>query len=205
MIPFRDMIAMLHFARTMSSFGPDFEDQLTQKAWHNKLKGIPLDDLKKSLNELTGDRNFPMPNEIVDFCKGISQVAEMLPEVAFDLLWRKIGSVGQYADPEFPNEIGLAVERLGGWKYICNEWLDDKRPWHEKAFNEVYQNIQQAKAQHALPVSRYSPEALNGDQPKQISAPMNEALRMAMSGPDEPKPKLTNRLRDIKNLTNELP
>ena len=108
-IPFRDMIAMLHFARTMSSFGPDFEDPLTQKAWHHKLKDIPVDHLKKALNKLSGDRNFPAPNQIVDFCKGVAQVAELLPEAAFELLWRKIGTRRSGAQPPATSEKRLSA------------------------------------------------------------------------------------------------
>lgn len=197
-IMFRDMIAMLHFARTMSAFGPDFEDPLTQKAWHNKLKDLPPEHLKKALNSLTGDRNFPAPNEIVDFCKGVAQVSEMLPEEAFELLWRKIGSVGGYSDPELPNEIGLAVERLGGWRFICNEWTDDKRTWHEKAFREVYLNIQTSKAQHALPISRYSAAALEGDSPGQINGAVQEAIKMAMGDSGRPNLDFSKALRDLK-------
>lgn len=197
-IPFRDMIAMLHFARTMSAFGPDFEDPLCQKAWHNKLKNIPPEDLKQALNELTGDRNFPSPNELVDFCKGVAQVADMLPEEAFDILWRHIGSVGGYNDPQLPNEIGLAVERLGGWRFICNEWTDDKRTWHEKAFREVYMNLQVSKAQHALPTSRYSAAALEGEVPKQIDGTVLEALRMAMGDSDRPNLDFSKALRDLR-------
>lgn len=193
-----DIIAVLQMGRTISSFGPDFSDPMTQKVWSAKLSHLTMEQLSKAMSKLTGNKNFPDLNEILDFCKGMNKELEMLPEVAFDLLWRKIGSVGQYADPEFPNEIGLAVERLGGWRYICNEWTDDKRPWHEKAFNEVYQNIQQTKTQHALPTSKYSPEALKGDQPKQIGSPMNEALRMAMGDSDKPKPNLKTRLRQMK-------
>lgn len=197
-IPFRDMIAMLHFARTMSAFGPDFEDPLTQKAWHHKLKEIPPDHLKKALNSLTGDRNFPAPNEIVDFCKGVAQVADMLPEAAFDLLWRKIGSVGGYNDPELPNEIGLAVERLGGWRFICNEWTDAKRTWHEKAFREIYLNLQQSKAQCALPISRYAPAALEGDVPRQIDGAVQEAVRMAMGDSEKGNLDFSKAFRDLK-------
>ena len=193
-----DIIAVLQMGRTISSFGPDFADPMTQKVWSAKLSHLTMEQLSKAMSELAGNKAFPALNEILDFCKGMNQELEMLPEVAFDLLWRKIGSVGQYADPEFPNEIGLAVERLGGWKYICNEWLDDKRPWHEKAFNEVYQNIQQTKTQHALPTSKYSPAALEGDKPKQISGAVQEALRMAMSGPGDSKPNLTKIFREIK-------
>jgi len=198
-IPFRDMIAMLHFARTMSAFGPDFEDPLTQKAWHNKLKDIPSDHLKKALNQLSGDRNFPAPNQIVDFCKGVAQVADLLPEAAFELLWRKIGTVGGYNDPELPNEIGLAVERLGGWRFICNEWTDDKRTWHEKAFREIYLNLQESKTQCTLPTSKYAPSALRGDVPKQIDGAVKEVLRMAMGDSERQDLDFTKAFREMKD------
>jgi len=195
MIPFRDLIAMLHFARTMSTFGPDFEDQLTQKAWHSKLKNVEPEILKKALSSLSGGRNFPTPNDILEFCKGASGVSEMSSDEAFELLWSKIGSVGGYNDPKLPNEIGLAVQRLGGWKFICANWSDDKRPWHEKAFKEIYSNLQESKAQRALPVSKYSV-----DKPKQIGV-VETAIKMAF-GDEKPSHRdFAKALKDLKEST----
>lgn len=200
MIEFREMIAMLHFARTMSTFGPDFEDKLSQQSWHKGLKDLPLDHLKQAFNALTGNREFPTLNEIKDFCKQINNEAAMLPEVAFDLLWRKIGAVGGLNKPELPNEIGLAVERLGGWVFICNNWTDDKKTWHEKSFREAYLNLTEAKAKGLLTqTSKYAPPALQPAQPKQIPGKITEALRMAVSASQPSKPKLKMFLKELKS------
>ena len=201
MIEFRELIAMLHFARTMSSFGPDFEDELFQRSWHKKLKDIPMDQLKKALNALTGNREFPAVNEIIDFCKQINNEAAMLPEVAFDLLWRKIGEVGGLNRPELPNEIGLAVERLGGWVSICRDWTDANKTWHEKAFREAYLNLTEAKAKGLLTqTSRYALGAAKEAEPKQIPGKVTEALRMAASAVEPSKPKLVGFLKELKSM-----
>ena len=200
MIEYRELIAMLYFGRTMSSFGPDFEDDLTKKAWHNKLKDSDVDHLKQALNSLTGNREFPSANEILDFCKQINNEDTMLPEVAFDLLWRKIGEVGALNKPELPNEIGLAVQRLGGWTFICNNWTDADKTWHEKSFREAYLNLTEAKAKGLLTeTSKYAPLALQAEKPKQIPGKVEEALRMAVSASEPATSKLKGLLKELKS------
>jgi hypothetical protein len=183
----------------MSNFGPDFKNEITIRAWHHRLKNLKLEDLDEALTKLTGNREFPTINEILNFVKGLNQDAEMLPEVAFELLWGKIGSVGGYGTPELPNEIGLAVERLGGWGQICTTWTSDKRTWHEKAFREVYGNITEAKAMGMLAeTSKYAPESLKGEVAKQIQPGAKEALEMAMKASQKPTQKLGDFVNEMK-------
>jgi hypothetical protein len=201
MIQLRDFMSIMVQARALSTFGPDFEKPVVIKAWHAKLQEISIDDMGRALTKLSGDREFPTANEILDFCKDLNQESELLPEVAFELLWKKIGSVGAYGHPELPNEIGLAVERLGGWQHICNTWEDDKRTWHEKEFRDFYGNITETKARGLLTqTSRYAPQALKGEKAKQISPGVKEALRMAMSGRELPKQKLNDIVKNMKSI-----
>lgn len=196
----REMTALLHQARLLSTFGPNFADQPTIMAWYGALKHIPFNTLVASVRALQGDTNFPTPKEIIGHSNKIHSKDAMLPEVAFDLLWRKIGAVGSLNKPELPNEIGLAVERLGGWVFICNNWTDDKKNWHEKAFREAYMNLTEAKAKGLLTqTSKYAPAALKGPEPKQIPGKVQEALRMAVRASQPSKPKLAMLLKELKS------
>jgi hypothetical protein len=199
MIEFNDLVARLSAGRMLSNFGPNFKDPITVKVWYKKLRHLNSDDLNAALNKLTGNREFPTVNEIIKFCEELNLTTDMLPEVAFQLVWSKISSVGYYGTPELPNEVGLAVQRLGGWKHICNTWQLSKRDWHYKAFREVYGNVVDTKSRGMLSeTSVYAPEALKGEKVKQIQPGAKEALRIAMAAPQSAKQKLNNFIKEMK-------
>jgi len=200
MIPFKDFLSIMAQSRALSTFGPDFESNVVTKAWLAKLRDISASDLGIAMTKLSGNREFPTANEIIEFCQQVHNEAELLPEVAFAMLWNKIGSVGGYGHPELPNEIGLACERLGGWGHICRTWADESRTWHEKEFREVYGNVIETKARGLLvETSKYAPQALGAAKAKQIHPGLKEALRMAVSSAEPHKQSLTDLLKTMRS------
>lgn len=64
-----DRMRCLKTARTLSSFGPDFNDSLTCESWLEKLKDIPFDVFRTSLAKLSGHKSFPAPNDIIEISR----------------------------------------------------------------------------------------------------------------------------------------
>lgn len=200
----KNFMAVMHQTRLLSTFGPDFKDDLTIRAWYNALKHVPDATLMKSLQALQGAREFPSLQDILALCKDLNNMSEREPDVAFAYLWRKIGEIGGRNKPELPNEIGLAVERLGGWHTICNSWTEKEKPWHQKAFKEAYEDIVRQKEQGTLSqTSRYALAAPDSDEAKQLPSKVGEALRMAVSASEKPKAKLTDFFATLKKDVNK--
>lgn len=194
---FKDFIARMTYARAMSTFGPDFTDPIVQKAWYAKLKVMPIQALDKALSNLTGDREFPSINDILGFHKP-EEVTQAID--GFELLWSKIGSVGYYGHPELPNAIGLAVEKLGGWKFICNNWREDRRAFHERDFKQALEFVTDQLAKGITRSSKYALPASKTEPVASLPPKAQEALRIALSDSKRRAPNLTDRFKkSIKN------
>ena len=203
---FNDFISKMILARTMSHYGPDFTDPVVQKAWYSKLGSLDERSLNRALSKLTGDREFPTINALSGFVAELNQPEDSSID-AFSTLWSAIRKYGSYNHPELPNEIGLAVEKLGGWVYICNNWTDDQRNWHHKQFEQVYNEITERKSMGiALTTSKYAPLALRTSEAKQIPNRAQEALRMAVSASEGlNKKSLVKRFKSIKGKQIQVP
>ena len=196
----KNFMAVMHRTRLLSTFGPDFKDELTIDAWYSALRHIPDTTLLKALDALKGGREFPSLQDILALCKDLSNMGEREPDVAFAYLWKKIGEIGGRGQPELPNEIGLAVERLGGWYTICNSWTEKEKPWHQKAFKEAYQDIIRQKQQGTLSqTSKYALGAPKNDRPKQLPTSVGEALKKAVEASERGRPKLRDFLKTLKD------
>lgn len=65
-----ELIDMLRGARALSQWGPDFSDPRVTEGWDKKLDGIPIESIQKALDRLSGNKEFPTPNELKAAAQG---------------------------------------------------------------------------------------------------------------------------------------
>ncbi len=194
----KQIFDILIAGRSLCRFGPDFTDLPTLKMWGRFLQEVSVSELQEAMVALAGDKDFPTPNEIKEFARQKRGSADRSPIEAFEHLWNQIRLVGSYSEPELPNEIGLAVQKLGGWRRICNSWTDENRNWHQKEFEGAYSEVIDRKSRGlALETSKYAPEALKGESPLSLPSNVQNVLREANKAAKPKKPKsLLQRFRE---------
>ena len=123
------LISMLAAFRKGSNFGPDFTDETTQKFWLSRLSGIAFFEIRKALGKLSGEREFPTANQVLNSAKGFgSHDAQQ----AFDWVWSHLD--GYRAPKNLPILTARTIDELGGWFTISRDWRDFSRESHQRAF-----------------------------------------------------------------------
>ena len=73
---FIERIHALRKARALSTWGPDFNDEIVSEAWIEKLAGIPLDTLQGTLDKLSGKKDFPCPADILEVSRAAMKLKD---------------------------------------------------------------------------------------------------------------------------------
>lgn len=66
---FLERLKILKISRSLSTWGPDFNDEITVEAWIGKLSTLPLEILIKSIDKLSGKKEFPSPSDILEIAR----------------------------------------------------------------------------------------------------------------------------------------
>lgn len=135
------VIAMLAAYRKGSNFGPDFSDQFTQKFWLSRLAGIAPDRIKAALNQLSGNREFPTVNMVLENISGTNPGDA---RKAFEWVWNHLDG---YKQPQnLPYLTAKTIDELGGWFVISRNWKDSTQQGHERQFIAAYELLAQRRA-----------------------------------------------------------
>ena len=135
------IIAMLAAFRKGSNFGPDFSDEVTQKFWLTKLDGVSVTELQRSLKKLSGNREFPAVNEILEDMHG-SVNANAVTE--FEWVWNNLN--GYQAPTNLPILTARTVDELGGWFALSRDWQTSQREFYSRQFSKIYKRLATEKA-----------------------------------------------------------
>ena len=128
----------------------DYGKQTNQKKelWGEMFKKYTDKQLTKAVGDfLRIGKFFPKVSDIIELVEGTS---EDEAELAWLSLIEKMESKGHYQSVSFSKypAIGAVIEGLGGWLYICDMKIDEKK-WAKKEFIKLYP-IMKKRGQYPL-------------------------------------------------------
>lgn len=130
---------MLREARSLSSGGPNFDNQAVVKTWYQKLGHLPEDRVAKALNDLSGADFFPGASKIIDQATGKTGVQGAIS--AFDWVWNNLDE--RKAPTDLSILAGRTIDKMGGWAQCSRLWRDSQREKHGREFCRIYCDLEE--------------------------------------------------------------
>lgn len=173
---------MFHLRKAVPTYAPNLDDEETVRIWHQAFASRTMEELR-NVYVFVRDHEKQFPS--------IARLRELLnasQKDKFDVLIALIGKHGSYRPPEVEDLLARAINRMGGWKRIC-EWENDELPFRRKEFEAIYQELSEQKQIGQLDQS--SPAYLAGEHETkeafQVSSPAK--LQIAETPKEAPAPE----------------
>lgn len=133
---------MFHLRKAVPTYSPDIDDKETIDIWYKAIASHDIEELRNVYVYIRDhEKHFP----------SIARIKELLlasNSSRFDELLALIGKHGAYRPPVVEDTMARAINRMGGWKRIC-DWSNDELPFRRKEFDETYRGCaEQQKLGH---------------------------------------------------------
>lgn len=141
---------IFHMAKAIPTFAPDFKDAETLAIWFKAFADFDMEDLRKVYAYARdNEQQFPSIARLKVLLNSGRDTGK------FDELVKLIGAHGSYRPPVVDDLMARAVNRMGGWKRVC-EWSNDELPFRRREFDEVYEQFKNQKQMGKLDQSHVS-------------------------------------------------